>query len=74
MHVPGGMESHLKDLTDGGSSSEDLQSVSVALWHCAQRGNSLLLVQRLRSGCAGALRLIGNRCQYIFEALVPSAF
>lgn len=74
MHVSGGMESHLKDLTDEGTSSDDLQSVSIASWDCVQRGNSLLLVQGMRTGCAGALGLVGNRCQYVFEALVPSAF
>lgn len=74
MHVPGGTESPLTDLMDGGSSSEDLQAVSTALWHRVQRGNSLLLVQGMRTGCAGALGMVGNRCQYIFEALVPSAF
>lgn len=71
MHVPGGTECPLTDLMDGGSGSEDLQSVSTALWHHVQRGNSLLLVQGMRTG---ALGMVGNRCQYIFEALVPSAF
>lgn len=59
--VPSGMESYCKDLTDEGSSSEGFQSVSIALWHCVQRENSLLLVQEVRIGCTAALGLAGKR-------------